>query len=284
VGFRPGRYRVGGDSLAAVITSGDMAFVAPVPLDPGDVSAAADVLVRSFADDPGLHFVLPDAADRERLGSSLAHAVIRYALRCGTPLATAGKVRGVALWFPPDAPAPTGADLAETGLAAVPDQIGPDAWGRFQRLLDHLDALHPRYAPEPHWYLAMLGVDPAWQRQGLGEALLRPIFAMADRDGLCCYLEAPTERVPRARGDGYPRERGSRLADAARSGGLMASQSLPGLCSGVYGMRARLEIIDDAADGRGSPYSQAANGLAQPRASWEHAGWRRAPVALGLGQ
>ncbi len=99
----------------------------------------------------------------------------------------------MALWFPPDAPAPTGADLAETGLAAVPDQIGPDAWQRFQRLLDHLDALHPRYAPEPHWYLAMLCVDPAWQRQGLEEAMMRPVFAMADRDDLCCYLEAPTE-------------------------------------------------------------------------------------------
>jgi GNAT superfamily N-acetyltransferase len=166
--------------------------VVPVPLDPGDVSAAAGVLVRSFADDPGLHFVLPEAADRERLGPALAHAVIRYALRCGAPLTTSGEVRGVALWFPPDAPAPTETDLAESGLVAVPDQIGLDAWGRFQRLLDHLDALHPRYAPEPHWYLAMLSVDPAWQRQGLGEALLRPVFDAADRDGLCCYLEAPT--------------------------------------------------------------------------------------------
>ena len=38
----------------------------------------------------------------------------------------------------------------------------------------------------------MLGVDPAWQRQGIGESLMQPVFAAADRDGLCCYLEAPT--------------------------------------------------------------------------------------------
>ena len=178
----------------------------PVPLDPADVSAAAGILVRSFADDPGLRFVLPDPADRERLGPSLADAVIRYAVRCGSPLATPDAVRGVALWFPPDAPAPTDADLTETGLAAVPEQIGADAWARFQRLLDHLDALHPRYAPEPHWYLAMLGVDPAWQRQGLGAALLLPVFAAADRDGLCCYLEAPTEDNAR-----YDERRGFRV-------------------------------------------------------------------------
>ena len=169
-----------------------MSAVTPVPLDPASLTAAADVLVRSFADDPGLHFVLPDSADRERLGQSLAGAVLRYALRCGAPLVTPDVVRGVALWFPPDAPAPTEADLVQTGLAAVPEQIGSDAWQRFKRLLDHLDALHPRYAPEPHWYLAMLGVDPAWQRQGIGEALMHPVFAAADRAGLSCYLEAPT--------------------------------------------------------------------------------------------
>lgn len=168
-------------------------FVAePVPLTPAEIDAAAAVLVGSFVGDPGLLFVLPDGADRDRLGPSLARSVVRYALRCGTPLVTSDVMRGIALWLPPDAPTPSDADLAETGIAAVPAQIGPAAWQRFKRLLDHLDALHPRYAPGPHWYLAMLGVDPAWQRQGIGEALMRPVFAAADRDGLCCYLEAPT--------------------------------------------------------------------------------------------
>ena len=120
----------------------------PVPLDSAHVEDAAGVLVRSFADDPGLCFVLPDATDRVRLGPSLARAVVHYAVRCGAPLVTPDVVRGVALWFPPDAPAPTDGDLAETGLAAVPEQIGPAAWQRFKRLLDHLDALHPRYATD----------------------------------------------------------------------------------------------------------------------------------------
>src|SRR4051794_36481747 len=136
----------------------------PVPLTSVESDAAAAVLVHSFVDDPGLHFVLPGSADRQRLGLSLAQTVLRYAIRCGTPLVTPDVVRGFALWFPPDAPAPSEADLVETGLAAVPDQIGHAAWQRFKLLLDHLEALHPVYAPEPHWYLAMLGVDPAWQR------------------------------------------------------------------------------------------------------------------------
>ena len=68
----------------------------------------------------------------------------------------------------------------------------PAAWQRFQRLLDHLDALRPQLMPDPHWYLALLGVDPPWQRQGIGEGLLQGVFTRADRAGLACYLEAPT--------------------------------------------------------------------------------------------
>lgn len=170
-----------------------MAAAAQAPLGASDLDAAAAVIVRSFGNDPGLHFVIPNLGDRERLGPALARAVVHYAFRCGAPLVTPDPVRGIALWFPPDAPLTSETDLAESGIAGVPAQIGGEAWQRFKRLLDHLDALHPIYAPEPHWYLAMLGVDPAWQRQGIGEALMQPVFRAADRDGLCCYLEAPTE-------------------------------------------------------------------------------------------
>ncbi len=170
-----------------------MSAVTPVPLTDSHVDAAADVLIRAFVEDPGLLFVLPDPAERARLVPSLARAVVRYALRCGAPLVTQGAVRGVALWFPPDAPEPSADELAEIGITRVPEQIGPTAWQRFQRLLDHLDALHPQLMPEPHWYLALLGVDPASQRQGIGEALMQAVFTQADRDGLACYLEAPTE-------------------------------------------------------------------------------------------
>ena len=180
------------DAVAGVVTGSIVTLALPIPLMPEAVDAAADVLVCSFAADPGLLFVLPDPADREWLGPTLARAVVRFTRRCGAPLVTSGAVRGVALWFPPDAPPPTPADLDETGIAAVPDQIGADAWARFKRLLDHLDALHPQMAPEPHWYLTMLGVDPSWQHQGIGEALMQPVFAQADRDGVACYLESPT--------------------------------------------------------------------------------------------
>ena len=49
----------------------------------------------------------------------------------------------------------------------------------------------------PHWYLMLLGADPAYQRQGAGTALLQPVLAMSDRDGVPAYLETQKpENVP----------------------------------------------------------------------------------------
>lgn len=54
------------------------------------------------------------------------------------------------------------------------------------RLLTEVDRRHPR---EPHWYLAILGVDPSWQRRGIGGRLLQPVLERCDRDTLPAYLE-----------------------------------------------------------------------------------------------
>lgn len=184
------------------------------PLDEARLESAAGLLTRAFAADPGLLFVLPELEDRMRLNFVLARAAVRYTIRCGAPLVTTDEMRGVALWFPPDPPEPTSADFAKSGVAAVPSRIGRAAGRRFGRMLAHVNELHAVHAPDPHWYLAMLGVEPSAQRQGIGEALMRPVFEAADREGLCCYLEAPTDgkcaplrapRLSRRRRDRRPR-------------------------------------------------------------------------------
>ncbi len=52
-----------------------------------------------------------------------------------------------------------------------------------------------RHPPEPdHWYLAVLGIDPSAQGQGLGSAVLRPVLERCDADGIGAYLESSKER------------------------------------------------------------------------------------------
>ncbi len=163
----------------------------PVPLTAPDIDQAAEVLARAFADDPALLAVLPDRAQRTKLAPTLARTMVRYAIQCGSPIILPNPLRGLAIWFAPDDPAPTSSELSETGILSVPELIGPEPWTRFERMLGQLDALHHLHAPEPHWYLAMIGVDPAHQHRGHGVALMAPVLRQADLDGVSCYLETP---------------------------------------------------------------------------------------------
>lgn len=54
------------------------------------------------------------------------------------------------------------------------------------RLLNEVERKHPT---EPHWYLAVLGVDPKWQGRGFGEALIRPVLDRCDVECVPAYLE-----------------------------------------------------------------------------------------------
>lgn len=62
------------------------------------------------------------------------------------------------------------------------------------RLLDEMAKQHPA---EPHWYLVLLGVDPAFQGAGLGTSLLNHRLAAFDTSHMPTYLETQKpENVP----------------------------------------------------------------------------------------
>lgn len=65
---------------------------------------------------------------------------------------------------------------------------------RIPRGLRALTALERARPREPHWYLAVLGTDPAWQGKGTGSALVHPVLDRCDHDGLGAYLESSKER------------------------------------------------------------------------------------------
>jgi len=55
-----------------------------------------------------------------------------------------------------------------------------------------LERRHP--TKPPHYYLAVLGTDPARQGRGLGSAALAPVLEQCDRDGVGAFLESSKER------------------------------------------------------------------------------------------
>jgi GNAT superfamily N-acetyltransferase len=107
---------------------------------------------------------------------------------------TAGGTDGVAVWLPPGEAEITPERAARAGLDRAPEVLGAAAWERFRTLMDHMEQFHHQDVQPRHWYLPILGVDPAHQGRGLGGRLLAPILARADTEGLPCYLETVEPR------------------------------------------------------------------------------------------
>ncbi len=161
------------------------------PLTPADIEWAAAVVTRSFFRDSGMVWVLPDDDVRHRLGVVMASAFIRYACLEGRVEVNVGG-RGIAIWFPPGTQPPQEPVLRESGLWDVPQMIGDIAWSRIRSMMSDLEGLHRTRRAEPHWYLSLLGVDPDFQRQSIGTALLQAQLRRVDSAPLPCYLLTQT--------------------------------------------------------------------------------------------
>lgn len=165
-----------------------------VPLKREQLSEAAASLARAFQDDPLQTHVFPDPV--ERAARSPAHFVplLEYGLRYGTVLTTAGESTGSAVWLPPGNTHVTDERAAAAGLDRLPELLGVEAATRFFAALSAVEPFHRTDVPADHWYVLVVGVEPAAQGRGVGGALLAPILEQADRDGLPCYLETAQPR------------------------------------------------------------------------------------------
>ena len=159
------------------------------------VGAATRLLARAFDHDPVIgHFMRPGI--RKRLAfPGFFRAALEAALPAGHVYqATQGEnLLAVAIWFAPDAPpAPEAANRRALRAMMPATLLYPRATKQLVRGFARLERHHP---PEPHWYLAFVGVEPAAQSTGVGAQLLAPVLAHADEQHVVCYLETPFPRT-----------------------------------------------------------------------------------------
>lgn len=168
--------------------------------------AAIVALARAFHDDPLFNFLVPDPLSQARamltfIGSRVADAAPLGEVWVARNDAS---IAGVAVWLPPGA-YPRGArrELANylRDLRSIP-RIGRRTLAGM-RLESALQRAH-HLVSEPHWYLALLGTDPAFQRRGAGSALLTPVLERSDAEGIPAYLETQKpDNVPWYRRHGF---------------------------------------------------------------------------------
>jgi ribosomal protein S18 acetylase RimI-like enzyme len=162
-------------------------------LDPARLPEAAAMLARSFDDDPVSRFLFPGRRRRRWSLRSFMHAAVRDALRYqevwGAVLGP--RLVGVAAWLPEGAYPPSPArQIRQLGAVAV-SLLTPTTFTRGARMVAATQAAHPK---DPHWYLAVLGVEPADQGHGLGGRLLEPVLERLDGEERAAYLETSKER------------------------------------------------------------------------------------------
>lgn len=157
-----------------------------------DARAVAALLSRAFHDDPMMAWVVPDAARRPAFLRALFAANLRAARRAGRVDRHAGDA-GAAIWLAPGRFPMTRWRMLLSGHLLLPLRLDLTGWRRLARVNRYALMLHHRTAPGPHWYLHGLGVEPARQRQGVGDALIAIGTERADRDRLPCYLETAVE-------------------------------------------------------------------------------------------
>lgn len=147
----------------------------------------ANMLARTFHRDPLFEHALPDERTRGWRMKSLFALNIKYGMLYGDIYRAAQ--HGLAIWLPPGNSTITVRRALLAGMWLTPLKVGLRAVLRLGRLNTLSESLHKCLAPNPHWYLFLLGVDLASQGRGLGGRLLQPVFSKADAAHLPCYLE-----------------------------------------------------------------------------------------------
>jgi ribosomal protein S18 acetylase RimI-like enzyme len=149
--------------------------------EPDDRASAIHVLTLAFASDPAVRWMYPEAQAYLTHFPRFAEAFGGKALEEKTAC-LAHDLGGAALWLPPGVHADgdaIGAIVGESADRASLDEIAS--------VFGEMDRYHPK---EPHWYLAMIGVDPSRQGRGIGSSLLASTLSRVDSEGMPAYLES----------------------------------------------------------------------------------------------
>jgi ribosomal protein S18 acetylase RimI-like enzyme len=158
-----------------------------------DVDGTATLLARAFQDDPMVAFLVGDPARTLTHPMPLYRASVRLAERYGVVQVSAAR-DAVAIWVRPGATDFSFGQMRRTGLLTAVLRMGPTTMRRFMRAQPLTERLERASISGPHWYLMFIGVVPAARGRGLGSALIEPMLARADAEGIPVYLDSTNER------------------------------------------------------------------------------------------
>lgn len=157
---------------------------------PDDVDAVAGALGAAFVGDPWIAWIVTADRHQDRITALQVSLLTAVGIPHGEVWLAEqeGAIAGAALWLRADHPVPP---AAWAQVAAIETALMGDCHSRAGTAAAATRHLRP---VTPHHLLATLGVVAAARGRGIGSALLAPVLARADAEGVDAYLETSTER------------------------------------------------------------------------------------------
>ena len=165
-----------------------------------DLPALTAVLARAFDDDPFINWmVMQDKRRARRIFDAMEISLRNLTFPYGEVYTTAA-IEGGALWAPPGK---WRLGIVQQ-LMMLPKLAKVTSWKRFLMVSNGFTALERKHPEAPHYYLAVLGVDPEMQGRSLGGQLMRPVLDKCDSEHMPAYLESSKEKnVPLYERNGF---------------------------------------------------------------------------------
>ncbi len=146
-----------------------------------DVEQIIDSIVLAFSSDPLARWVYPSPQQYLKSFPDFVKIFAGKAFEQKTVYYT-DNYSGAALWLPPQS------ELNNDAIGLYLQQtISPQQEPKIFAVFEQMSHYHPQ---EPHWYLALVGVDSTQQRQGYGSALIQPVLKECDLQQQLAYLES----------------------------------------------------------------------------------------------
>ena len=165
----------------------DQAQISVLPAGPDRLALLASVFGRAFVEEPMMCWPMGEVEDRVERFTRCFAAFLEVVLELDL-VSEADNASGASVWIPPD----TFESWADHPWNQQQIHLlTADSGRRYDEFWRWVDSRNP---DEPLWQLDSIAVDPSYQGQGFGGALILEGQLRARTEGLGAFLSTGTER------------------------------------------------------------------------------------------
>jgi len=167
-------------------------------LQEDQIEEASRVAASAFQDDPLFVYYYPDPIERKIKSVTRCENLILMGILSGEVYTISSNIEGVAVWNPYGL---TNQIIRKQSkeiirkMKKVQRELFSDPLytKKFVITSEIFNSLRNEYAKFPHWYLALIAVDPLHQGKGYASMLIRAKLREIDKQNLPCYLNAQNQ-------------------------------------------------------------------------------------------